>query len=1021
MESRGKWILLLLASSVVVYAIVVLGYLTTTPDLRLRCLIVDDQLGLHLTTIPAGVQIHGTPGIRSDGRAPRPGDWLVQVRDRPTRSFLDVASELMSLRNAQVPPGYRLPAGTRPSALSDPVPPPLLEIEDRTGTGHRWVRIKFQPAGSQDRQVGWLQIQPLPLGEVVLTFLGFVLQLGVFAAGALAYWNRPFDRSARLFFAMCIATLGAFVGGYHWWVIAGRVWLLVPFVVCAALLPAISLHFFLVYPRTAPPLAHSPRLTIATLYTPPALAIAAILGLLWHASDLHVGSAPDRNLQAVLQTLGWLRETIYGYFAVAATYFVLMLVALWQSYRTTPTHAEHHQLKWIWRAGLVAACFIGYTLLMALFRRVDFAMGAAKVPMFLASFSFMLAYTVAILRHKLLLVEQIVTRGVLYYVVSAGVAVGFSLLVAMSLLAPQVLNISLSSEQALMVALVLMLAVLLLLWLRDRIQQILDREFFREKYRLDEALQRINRTLSKLREPGAVGEMMLASCRDVLGVDRSALYLRTGEDGAFRRVASQRYSHLPAELAPDAALLEMLREGESLQRITVGARGELSPVQNFLRRLESHLVHPLQAEGEIVGLVLLGEKVSGASFSAEDLTFLNALGQITNVTLQSAKVIDQHVERMNDELRLKLEKIAEQRRQIALLQAELTSIQSAASTDRSAGDRELRRDTIKGNSPAIIRVLETVRKVAPSDSSVLVRGESGTGKELLAQVIHDNSPRRAGPMIRVHCAALSAGLLESELFGHVKGAFTGAHQDKVGRFEAANGGTIFLDEIGDISLETQIKLLRVLQERCFEPVGSSRAISVDVRLITATHQNLEDLIADGRFREDLYYRLNVISITLPPLRERPEDIFELALHFLNRSAGRTGKRMTHIDDEALTALESYSWPGNIREMENVIERAVVLAEGDHIALRDLPLALTREASSPSRRPPGEIRSLVLEPALAGRPAVRIVRDPDGEGHGERELLEAALRQCGGNTARAARQLGMPRSTFFSKLKKHGLR
>jgi DNA-binding NtrC family response regulator len=242
----------------------------------------------------------------------------------------------------------------------------------------------------------------------------------------------------------------------------------------------------------------------------------------------------------------------------------------------------------------------------------------------------------------------------------------------------------------------------------------------------------------------------------------------------------------------------------------------------------------------------------------------------------------------------------------------------------------------------------------------------------------------------------------------------------MGRFEAANAGTIFLDEIGDISPETQIKLLRVLQERCFEPVGSARTIRVDVRLITATHQNLEKLIVEGRFREDLYYRLNVISITLPPLRERPEDIFELALHFLNHSAARTGKRMTHIDDEVLAALENYSWPGNIRELENVIERAVVLAEGDHISLRDLPLAVGRGVSRPGRRR-SEITTLVLEPALAGEPVAGVVREPDGGGFAERELLEAALRQCGGNKARAARQLGIPRSTFFSKLKKHGIR
>ncbi|MCA9096643.1 MAG: sigma 54-interacting transcriptional regulator, partial [Planctomycetaceae bacterium] len=230
----------------------------------------------------------------------------------------------------------------------------------------------------------------------------------------------------------------------------------------------------------------------------------------------------------------------------------------------------------------------------------------------------------------------------------------------------------------------------------------------------------------------------------------------------------------------------------------------------------------------------------------------------------------------------------------------------------------------RGKSPAIQRVLTTVRKVAASQSSVLIRGESGTGKELLAQAIHENSPRKNGPLVRVHCGALAAGLLESELFGHVKGAFTGAHRDKVGRFEMANGGTLFLDEIGDISLETQIKLLRVLQERTFEPVGSSRTVQVDVRLIAATHQNLEKLIAEGKFREDLFYRLNVISITSPPLRERTDDILELSLHFLRQGGERLGKRLTYIEDRALEAMLRYGWPGNVRQLENAIERACVL-------------------------------------------------------------------------------------------------
>ena len=198
---------------------------------------------------------------------------------------------------------------------------------------------------------------------------------------------------------------------------------------------------------------------------------------------------------------------------------------------------------------------------------------------------------------------------------------------------------------------------------------------------------------------------------------------------------------------------------------------------------------------------------------------------------------------------------------------------------------------------------------------MLIRGESGTGKELLARALHETSPRAGRPFVKVHCAALSPGLLESELFGHVKGAFTGAHRDKVGRFELANGGTLFLDEIGDIDLSVQTKLLRVLQEMTFERVGSSDPVQVQVRLIAATHQDLEALIRQGRFREDLYYRLNVISITMPPLRERSEDIPELVQHFLRVYGSRCGKTELGIDDEVLVLLKSYHWPGNVRQLE----------------------------------------------------------------------------------------------------------
>jgi transcriptional regulator with GAF, ATPase, and Fis domain len=322
----------------------------------------------------------------------------------------------------------------------------------------------------------------------------------------------------------------------------------------------------------------------------------------------------------------------------------------------------------------------------------------------------------------------------------------------------------------------------------------------------------------------------------------------------------------------------------------------------------------------------------------------------------------------------------------------------------------------------------------------LIRGESGTGKELLAQAIHAASPRGPRPFVQVHCAALSQGLLESELFGHVKGAFTDASRDRVGRFEQADGGTLFLDEIGDISLEVQTKLLRVVQEMAFERVGSSQTIAVDVRIIAATHQNLEGLIRSGKFREDLFYRLNVIPIRTPSLRERKEDIFELAVHFLGHHAERVGRAVSHIENEAVEALEAYDWPGNIRELENVIERAVVLCEGPALTLDDLSSEirqpgrrLTRSVeASPTRKAARSRSRPVVAPAPRseagsdGKDAGSVVPTVDGTESDpeaiafERHRLLDALAEAQGNKSSAARLLGMPRSTFFSKLKKHDL-
>lgn len=305
-------------------------------------------------------------------------------------------------------------------------------------------------------------------------------------------------------------------------------------------------------------------------------------------------------------------------------------------------------------------------------------------------------------------------------------------------------------------------------------------------------------------------------------------------------------------------------------------------------------------------------------------------------------------------------------------------------------------ENIIGESPAMQEVFNTIRQVAPARTTVLLLGESGTGKELIAKALHQLSPRAHAPMVTVHCAALSPTLLESELFGHEKGAFTGAHERRIGRFEQAQGGTLFLDEIGEIDATIQVKLLRLLGERTFERVGSSKTLTADVRLITATNKNLEEQVKAGKFREDLYFRLAVVPIVMPPLRERVGDIPLMAKAFLKEFATENDKNVNDLTPEALEALMNYTWPGNVRELRTAIEHAVVLTRGEKIGLRDLPPA--------------------MRAAVPGGGSVRILAQPDlTVAQAERQLILRALKECAGNRTEAAKKLGMSRRTLHRKL------
>ena len=354
--------------------------------------------------------------------------------------------------------------------------------------------------------------------------------------------------------------------------------------------------------------------------------------------------------------------------------------------------------------------------------------------------------------------------------------------------------------------------------------------------------------------------------------------------------------------------------------------------------------------------------------------------------------------------------LAKGRMQIDELEARIAralkfrSLESENQTLKQQLDKKFGLENIIGESEPMQRVMDIVRQVAPARATVLIHGESGTGKELLAKAIHQLSPRSVKPMVTVHCAALSPTLLESELFGHEKGAFTGAHERRIGRFEQAEGGTLFLDEIGEVDETTQVKLLRFLGERSFERVGGNKTLSADVRVVVATNKNLKELVEKGEFREDLYFRLNVVELWAPPLRERLDDVPILALHFLREFAIENAKSISDFTADALEAMIRYDWPGNVRELRTAIEHAVVLSKNEMIQLTDLPHSV-------------QSRGIIQNEVQMNQPII-------GKGvtleEAEKQLIIRTIKECSGNRTAAAKKIGISRRTLHRKLHRYGL-
>ena len=1009
---------------VVLYSLAVLLMVAYMGDIGIRCIFTNEVRERIPDTYTWGAD------------RPQPGDKVLSVGPVVVEPYADYVKGL-----------HAHPAGSSVNADSFAsyanYVKAMRELSRRVG---ETIEVSWAKNGTLEVRSAHVPVKYRPWATYLWSVIWFLQEMVIFALGARVFWKRPHDESARLFFWLCILTVGAYMGGYHWTEIVAELLLIYPFAAMAVFLPVVTLHFYLVFPRANPVLAARPRAVMGVLYGVPAVYLAALWGAMLRSKWLSTFGTRAQVAGAV-----WaIRNLALGYVALAAVTFGLCVLCMVVSFRRAATRSERSQVQWVLLASLVSSLLIAYLLWQTAGDPSTLGRDSSAWPMFGVSLCFTLAYAMSITRYKLMQVEQIINRSMIYVALSLSAGLLYSAVLILSgvLFREQLLSAQQTWRGAMVAGLTVVLVLVLSEVARGQFQKVIDRRFYREKYKFDQAMRKMRLAVGSLVDRETLGRRLLEAAAEVLRVEWGAIYLREGSSGPLRLTACHGPAPDEHTLAADNPLVERLRRIPALRLPhAMTMDGASDPATDAMIALGGEAANALEADGDLAGLLVLGPKRSGLPYEDEEMAFLGALGSVATLALHSAG-IQETLETLNLELRDKVDKIAEQQRRILILQDQLTSkpgagrlppgngdlADEAALTPVDPGPESVVFDRIKGSSLAIRQTIELARKVAASPSAVLIRGESGTGKELLAEAIHAASARAGHPFVKVHCAALSQTLLESELFGHVKGAFTSADRDRKGRFEQANGGTFFLDEIGDINLEVQTKLLRVLQEMAFERVGSSQTINIDVRVLAATHQDLEALIRAGRFREDLYYRLNVISLRAPSLRERRDDIFELAVYFLRRQAQLTGKLVTHLDESAVEALTAYDWPGNIRELENVIERAVVLADGPAVSRDDLP----PEVRQPSRR---RLRPVLAATAAAssprGRPALPAPAthaatawsDPAPEDEGEwdgevvafeRQRLLDALDEAHGNKSEAARLLGMPRSTFCSKLKKHGL-
>ena len=834
----------------------------------------------------------------------------------------------------------------------------ILDYVDRLLTRSPGDRVTLgleRPSGEPYEVALVLREASVPIGALVAAVLSVLL----IALGLIARKARPDDLASRRFFRLTIVYALVYVGALSWIHLLTEPAIAAVALAALFLAPPVAMDFYMAFPS---PSVSSVGWRLAGWVPTLVLLAGAAIPLIAAVEAWREGGRADDALEWTVRCV--ILQLAYS--------FVVLAIGLIGQFRTmrAATGAQRQQLKW-----LLFGCAIGgvptVLALPAAIRDIDafLLLGYRPYVMAMAIAGFATA-SLAVLRVRLADVDAVISRSV-SYAVSSGLAVGVFLAGALVLGAVTEALFEHAGFASQVVAAVA--AAALFGPIHRRVTWWLDRRFQRDRHHYVEALREISETALRIREPADLAREVVERTTRALRAAHGALYLRSTTGGGDE------------ELVPVASEGGQYQGALSLDRALVPPRGGVTvPIELASGAGERH----------VAGVLVLGPRLGGDLYSSRDRDLLGALSSQLGVALANANAfgtiaeMSRTLEKQNAEIRELRDKLEDENRYLR------------RRLDAGADGRRL-----VGSSKAIRELRGRMERAAATEAIVLLRGETGTGKGLVARLIHEASARAGGRFIHVDCGAIPAGVFESELFGHERGAFTGAVRNRRGMFELADTGTLFLDEVGELPLDLQPKLLRVLEEQSFSRVGGTKPVSIDVRIVAATNRDLAAMVRDRTFREDLYYRLCVLEIEVPPLRARRTDVPELARAVLPSLCKRNHKPQLELSSAALARLSGYGWPGNVRELENVLERAVVLAESREIAAEDLVL------------PDAPVRKAELVERVA------IEEDAD-----HREVMEAlekerlldALRAAGGNRSGAARALGIPRTTLINKLRRYGL-